>query len=222
MVSVLVHSPEWFFGVDSSLEACSALIAFLVAIVAYKIFRATKEKKYGFFSASFVLLTLSFIARAIADTVLEEIFDVEMPQSLAPHVFAGGYITHILLALTAYLILVFVTHKITDKRIITLFFLTMIPTMLLSGSYFLTFYGLSLIFLTFITIAYFQNYRKVRNLASFFVFVGFLAMAVAQIWFLLEVFYKPLYVGAQITQALGYLLLLFALVKTLLKPRDFR
>jgi hypothetical protein len=217
MVSVLVHSPEWFFGVDSGLEAFSALIAFLVAVVAYKIFRATKEKKYGFFSASFVLLTLSFIARAVADTVLEEIFDVGMSQSFVPHVFAGGYITHILLALAAYLILVFVTHKITDKRVIILFFLTMIPTMLLSGSYFLTFYGLSLIFLTFITIAYFQNYRKVRNLASFFVFVGFLAMAVAQIWFLLEVFYKPLYVGAQITQALGYLLLLFALIKTLLK-----
>jgi len=224
MVSVYLHGPKWFFGADASLMAFSALIAFCVAFASFRLYRMTKEKKYAFFTASFILLTLSFISRALTDSILEEIM-FSVPAQYAGLVFFAGYVTHILLALTAYLLLIIITHKITDKRIIALLFLVLVPSMLLSGSYYLSFYGLSVIFLAFISIAYFQNYRKVCSAASCLVFIAFVLLTLSQVQFLLEgirilsleIVRPYVYVAAHITQAVGYLVILFALVKTLLK-----
>jgi hypothetical protein len=224
MVNVYLHGPKWFFGADASLMAFAALIAFCVAFAAFRLYRMTDEKKYAFFTTSFVLLTFSFLARAAADTLLEGIV-FSAPAHLAGLIFFYGYVLHILLALTAYAVLIIITHKITDLRIIALLFLIMIPSMLLSGSYYLSFYGLSMIFLAFIATAYYQNYKKVCSAASCLVFIAFVLLTFAQIQFLLEGVrilafeaVRPyLYVTAHITQAAGYLLILFALIRTLLK-----
>ena len=73
MVAIHLQGPVWFFGVDASLEAFATLIAFSVAIASFKVYRMTREKRFAYFTASFVLLTLSFLARAITDALLEEI-----------------------------------------------------------------------------------------------------------------------------------------------------
>lgn len=226
MVSVYLHGPKWFFGADASLMAFAALIAFCVAFAAFRLYRMTRERKYAFFTASFVLLTFSFLARAATDTLLEGLV-YSVPEYLAGFIFLYGYVVHILLALTAYVVLIIITHKITDLRVIALLFFIMIPSMLLSGSYYLSFYGLSMILLAFIATAYYQNYKKVCSTASCLVFIAFVLLAFAQVQFLLEGFriaalasVKPhLYVTAHITQATGFLFILFALIKTLLGPK---
>lgn len=215
MVSVYLQGPEWFFGADASLEAFAAVIAFCVAFASLRVYRMTREKKYAYFTASMALLTISFLARTTADILLEELW-FKMPANIAGLTFFAGYVTHILLALTAYILLIIVTHKITDKRIIALLFLIMVPSLLISGSYFLSFYGLSTIFLAFVAFTYFQNYYKVRKIAACLVFVAFLLLTIAQVMFLFEAVYDPLYVAAHIAQAVGYLALLFALIRTLL------
>lgn len=219
MVSVQLQGPEWFFGMDASLTAFAAIIAFCVAFVSLRVYRITGERKYAFFTASFVLLTLGFVIRAATDALLEGLF-VTIPGAMTGTIFFFGYVTHILLTLTAYLILVVVTHKIKDWRIIALLFLILVPSLLISGSYFLSFYGLSAIFLAFIALAYYQNCRKVCKIASYLVFIAFLLLMFAQLQFLLEALHDYWYVGAHLTQAVGYLVLLFALIKTLLKPRN--
>ncbi len=216
MVSVHLQGPEWFFGADASLTAFAAVIALCVAVASLRVYRLTREKKYGYFTASFILLTLSFLSRATADTLLEGLV-VKIPEAMTGMIFFVGYVTHILLALTAYLLLVIITHKIKDKRVIALLFLTLVPSLLLSGSYFLSFYGLSTIFLAFVAIAYYQNYHKVCTTTSCLVFIAFVLLSLAQVQFLLEAVKDFWYVGAHITQAAGYLVILFALVKTLIK-----
>ncbi len=216
MVNVYVHGPEWFFGTDAVLVAFSALIAFCVVLAASRLYRMTEERRYAFFTACFVLLTLSFLFRALTDSLLQKVF-FEIPAHLTALVFFYGYVVSILLALTAYLILLIVTHKLKDKRIIALLFLILVPSMLLSGSYYLSFYGLSAIFLAFISASYFQNYKKVRSFASCSVFIAFLLLTLAQVQFLLEAVRISFYVSAHITQAAGFLLILIALIKTLIK-----
>ena len=218
MVSVHI-GPSWFFGVDASLEAFAALIAFLVAFAAYKVYRIGGERKYGFFTASFVLLTLSFLTRAAADTLIENLL-FEVPPKLTAWIFLYGYLAHILLALTAYVILIIITHKITDKRVIALLFFILVPGLIMSSSYYLSFYGLSTVLLAFVAIAYFQNYRKVCSPTSCMVFIAFVLLALAQIQFLLDLLNKTFYVSAHITQAAGHLILLIALLKISFKPRD--
>lgn len=214
---VTVHlGPSWFFGADAILEGLAALIAFCVTLASFKVWKITKVKKYGVFTTSFALLTLSFLARAITDTLVEGII-YKVPQEYIAKVFFLGYVTHILLALIAYVTLLVVTHNITDRRITALIYFTLIPSLLLSGSYFLSFYGLSAIFLAFITVAYYHNYKKVCKATACLVFISFLIITASQVLFLLEAVYDPLYVIAHVTQALGYLTLLFALIKALLR-----
>ena len=216
MVHVYLRGPEWFFCADASIEAFAALIAFFVAFASLRVYKMTKERRYAFFTASMILLTLSFLARAIADILLEELV-WKIPSAQAGLIFLTGYVLHILLALIAYTLLVIITHKITDKRIIALLFIIMIPSMLLSGSYFVSFYGLSFILLAFVTFAYLDNCRKVRKPAACCVFIAFLFLTITQALFLLEPLYDPLYVAAHVTQAAGYFALLFALIRTLFK-----
>ncbi len=216
MVNVYIHGPEWFFGVDAILESGAALIALCVTLASFRIYLMTREKKYAYFTSSFGLLTLSFLSRAITDALLEDVF-FKLPAEIAAKVFFTGYVAHILLALTAYVLLLIVTHKITDKRLIALLFLIMVPSLLLSGSYFLSFYGLSAIFLAFIALSYYQNYKKVCKATACLVFISFTLLTLAQVLFLLETIYNFLFVAAHVTQAAGYLVILFALIKAMLK-----
>lgn len=220
---VTVHlGPQWFFGADACLEALAAFIALCVAFASWRVYRMSRQKSCGVFTVSMVLLTFSFLSRAVTDALIENIF-FELPQELVGRVFYVGYVSHIFLALLAYVLLACVTGKICDKRTVALLLLMVVPSLLLSSSYYVSFYGLSAILLCFITFSYFQNYFVVKKAckcpmnSAFFVFLAFLFLTFAQVMFLFEMFYKPLYVAAEITQAFGYLVMLFALIKIVLK-----
>jgi len=217
MVSVHL-GPSWFFGVDAGLEAFASLIAFLVTVASLRLHRITGERRYATFTTSFVLLTLSFLVRAITDFLLEELI-WHLPTTLSSKIFFFGYVSHIFLALAGYLILFGVMHKIRDARIMALIGLILIPAMLVSGSYFISFYVLSLIFLVFISVAYFRNYRKVCTWPSCTVFLAFAILTLAQVFFLLETLGPMWYVAAHLAQAAGYLTLLLSLLSIRFKHR---
>lgn len=219
MVSIQL-GPQWFFGVDAGLEATAAIIAFFIAVSALKVFRMSHDKRYFYFMGSFALLTLSFLSRAITDTLIEGIV-VSVPQDYLGSIFFYGYVAHIFLALAAYVILFAVTHKIHDRRIVAFLFLILVPGLLLSASYFLSFYVTSLLFLAFISSIYLQNALKVKKLTSWLVFLGFMIITIAQVFFLLDAVTKTQgYVIAHMAQGLGYLVLLLALLKIIYKPRS--
>jgi len=219
MLNVYLHGPTWFLGLDAGLEALAAVTAFLVTLVSFRSFRLTEERRLGYFTLSMGLLTLSFLFRSITDSLLRELV-IQIPEKLEPFIFLGGYVAHIMLAFIAYIILVCITHKINDKRIAALLFITLIPSLLLSGSYYRTFYGLSFIFLAFITVAYYQNYRQVKTRSAALVMESFALLTAAQVQFLVQGFnflpgdwWNTLFVTANVTQALGFLFLLFALLQ---------
>jgi len=212
MIELTIHSPAWFLGVDASLEAFAALIAFFVTFASYKVYRVSKENRYRSFMTAFILLTLSFLVRAGADSILEKIF-LHLSQGLYAKVFFIGYVLHIFLALSAYLLLIAITHKIAQRRIIGLISILLFVAMILSGSYFLSFYIISTVLLAFVCVAYFQNFRKVHSQTSCLVFIAFLLLTLAQPQFLLEAVNDVWYATAHITQALGYLTLLITLLR---------
>lgn len=218
MVSIALQGPAWFFGVDATLEAIIAVIAFFVTVASLRVYRVTNERKYGWFTASFGLLTLSFLARALTNTVVEELL-FKCPTQYLPKVFYFGYLTHIILALVSFLMLFIVTQKVENKSVVALLYLVLIPSLVLSSSYFLSFYGLSFAILLFITLAYYQNYKKVCSAPSCLVFVAFLLLTLAQAFFLFEAVNDLWYVLAQASQALSFLLILLALLTIKLKFR---
>ncbi|MBS3124629.1 hypothetical protein J4211_00010 [Candidatus Woesearchaeota archaeon] len=215
MLNIYLPRPEWFFGVDTTLEAFAGIIALLIAFVSYKLYRSTNERSYKYFLASFVLLGGSFLSRSVADAFLGKFFNVS--PNIIGLVFFGGYVGHIFLALAAYLLLIASTYKIEDKRLLVMMFLLLVPGLVFSASYFLSFYVLSSILLLFITWAYSQNYRKVRSVTSALVFGAFILLTLAQPLFILDMRSNIWYVFAHAVQAFAYLMLLAALLRILLK-----
>lgn len=214
MLNVFVRRPEWFLGVDASLELLAAIITFFVAFASYKVYRMTSGRKYFYFSASFALLTLGFLTRAVTDFILEELL-ITVPEPYTGALFFGGYVTHIFLTLAAYLVLIKITFNIKDKKLMALLALILVPGLLLSGSYYISFYGLSMIMLAFITSTYWTNYRKVCKGSACMVFTAFLLLTTSQALFLLDMLNVNLYVAAHIAQAAAFLTLLATLIKTL-------
>lgn len=216
MLNIYLPRPEWFFGVDATLELCAGVIALLIALASFKLYRVTHERSYKYFLASFILLGGSFLSRAVADAFLAQHF-LQVPSKIVGLIFFAGYMGHIFLALAGYLLLIASTYKIEDKRLILMMFLLLIPALALSGSYFLSFYVMSIILLIFVAWSYGQNYRKVRSPTSALVFGAFVLLTLAQPQFILDMLSNSWYVTAHVTQALGYVVLLVALLRILFK-----
>ena len=216
MLNIYLPRPDWFFGLDAGLEAFAGVIALLIAFASYKLYRSTGERSYKYFLVSFFLLGLSFLSRAVADAFLGKVF-FEAPAKVVAVLFFAGYAGHFFLALSAYILLVASSFNIADKRLLVMLFLIMIPALLLSGSYFLSFYVISIILLAFIAWAYFQNFRKVGSVTSCLVFITFLLLTLAQPQFILDSLSDAWYVTAHATQALAYLVLLVAMLRILFK-----
>ncbi|PIN75011.1 hypothetical protein COV18_04600 [Candidatus Woesearchaeota archaeon CG10_big_fil_rev_8_21_14_0_10_37_12] len=218
MVQAMV-GPSWFLGVDASLEALAGIIALAVAFAAFHMYSLTKERRYAFLTSSFALMTASFISRAVTDVLLAN-KEVSLSAAMAKNVFILGYVTHILLALLAYVLLIILTYRLPDKRLWVLLVLILMPSLLLSSSYFLSFYGLSVILLGFVSLAFYDNYVNNRSCAAGMVFLAFALLTLSQIQFLLGPLKDLLYVSAHATQAAGFLMLFFVLVKVKLRPKD--
>ncbi len=208
MISIQLQGPEWFLIADAALQALAGLISIGIAFVSLRIYRAAGERKYLFFNAAFALLALGFFSRAAANAMIG--------RTQAAGIFLLGYLTYIFTALLAYALLITLTSK-AGWRVFALLLLILVPAMLFSGSYFLSFYTISTILLGVITINYLKNYLKKKSTASLLVFMAFALITIAQPLFMFEALKNVFYIAAQITQTAGYLLLLSTLIRTTLR-----
>ena len=60
-------SPEWFHGIDSIFEIVSIIVALLIALYAYKIYKFSKVNKYKFFSWAFLLIAIAYIFKILTN-----------------------------------------------------------------------------------------------------------------------------------------------------------
>jgi hypothetical protein len=229
-MSTLVFSPAWFHGFDTLLEAFSGLVAVLIALAGHRAYKLTKDKKYFYFSAAFVFITLSFIARAFTTLYfvfsgLNNIPGAGIAQSLGHPVFGDfnifviGRFVYVLLTLFAYMILLLLSmrpaDRKTDRRIIALLSVFVVLFTALSYANSLAFYLVALTFLIFITANFLNNHREKKSATTRLIFLAFAAMTFeCLLWLFAN--YNPaslLVVFAYLTRAVGYLLLLFTMLR---------
>lgn len=224
MAVTLVYSPLWFHGIDIILEVFSILAAILITIVGYKAFKLTRESKYFYFSLAFLLITLSFIARAITTGVVlgqvsgGAVAGATPALNTIENIFSMGRFVYFLLVLFAYLILLALSMRITNKRLI---FLLSIFMILFAASAFgvsaLVFYLVSLALLSFIAWQYRDNYLARRSSATLLTFIAFALMVFEFIAFIAADWYRPLVVGAYLLRLIAYVILLSMIVRVYTK-----
>jgi len=151
--------------------------------------------------------------RGIVDITLFMRFNAGSNALQSSQLFVGGYITHITLTLLGYLFLVMVALGLYKRKDVMALFVLMLIPLFLSSSYFTSFYLLSLILLSFISYHFYLNCRHKKTCAPWLVFSAFLVITLAQALYLSELFHPIFYVLGYGAQQIGYILLLFALLR---------
>jgi hypothetical protein len=222
-----VVGPTWFYGIDYIFDLVSVIVGLLISYFSYKTYRYTSQKRYLYFSTSFFLVALAFIAKILATI---PVYSKELKVETVGLVTVTSHIINKvswinqfgisiarLIMLLAFLILVLVSLKIKDKKIIVLLiYLLIISTTLVSASY-IVFHITLLIMLSILFLSYRKNYLRVKSLNAGLVMYSFSALVISQIFFIFEGLVKQFYVIGESIQLIGYLLLLFAIIKMLLK-----
>lgn len=223
VVSTILNGPTWFFGIDSILEIVSTIIALMIFGFSFKMYRFNKDERFRAFSFAFGFLTLAFLARALTNLVLHSHFLQTKWQIVRPdfdpgriitaqRVFVLGYLAHIFLTLFAYIILLALQFEKEHKKI-ALVLGSMSLVILISSSYFTSFYFLSLVLLGFITYNFYMNFRKTKNANAKLVVISFIMIFFANLQFLLQLWNPAFYVTSYLTLFVGFITLGLTLYK---------
>ncbi len=213
--------PQWFYGVDSFFDLFTIITALLIAFFSFKAYHFTKEKKYFFFSLSFLLLALAFVVKIVMYIC---IYMSMVGKVIGPFVFIVhdklafllfkyyGMLGFIILMLFAMLILAIVALRIKDIKVILLLtFFTLLIAFQAVHSVAL-FHLVTTFLLIFITYHFFSNHLQKKGVRSMLVALSFLMVFISQILFIFSTMNSIQYFIGECFQLAGFILLLITFI----------
>ena len=220
MVLVL-NGPIWFRGIDTLFTLIFALITLLIMLLSNKAYRLTSEPKYKYFSLAFGSLFLGFSTLSLFTALLITHISTTLTNLIQQFDFV--YLVHIFFVLLAYMALLIITLKITDKRVITLLISLTTLFILFSYQHYLKFHLVSLLLLVFLTQQFYRNYQEKKNQNAKLVLVSFYLLFTAEVFAIINLYIDGLlYIPGQIIQLLGYLFLFYMFIQVLHHGRKKR
>lgn len=219
-----VFGPKWFYGFDSLIELIAVLVSFLLVFYSYKCYKLTGEKKYLYFSTSFLSITMAFLAK-IAGTL--SIYRPEITRtqigssihqafsSVTPYsINAVALVVHYFFMILGFVMLFLIISRLTWKNqgaIALLLYFVLVATWL-SIVHYQLFYATSFVLVSLIAYSYYRNYREAKNERTRFVAMAFAIILVSQAFFIFVIYSKTMYVLAQLVQLLGFIYLLIPFI----------
>ena len=223
-LSQYAFSPKWFYGFDSIIELIAAIISIFLIYYSYKCFKLTKEKKYLYFSAAFLSLTLGFIAKIISTliiyrpTIRTSAIGSSIHKAFAEitpfYINSIAFSAHIFFMLLGFMILFLIISRLTwkNQRVVALLVYFVFLATWISFIHCQMLYLTSFALLLLITYSYYGNYKVVRSEKSKFVVVAFGILLVSQAFFVFAVYSEIIYVLAELLQLLGFVYLLIPFI----------
>jgi hypothetical protein len=203
---LLLNGPYWYRGIEAFLGIIVVLISLAIAALSYKSYKLAGEKKYSYFSISFLLISLAFAFYSLINALLTTHISTTLTNLLSG--FDYGFLIHMMLTFLAYTLLIIVTLKVEERKTGLLIFSLMMLLALFSYQYYIKFHLVSFILLFFLAYQFYTNYKEKKSANSFLVFISFYLLACSEILFLAMVYFSPLFfVAADIIQLIGFILL---------------
>ena len=199
---LLLNGPYWFRGIDALFGLVYILVTLLIAAMSYKAYKLTEEKKYSYFSAAFALMSCAFAIYSLTNLALTTHLSNTLSDMLTQFDFA--FLIHMILIFAAYTLLLVVTLKIEQKKVIILLFTLMLLFTVFSYQYYIKFHIISFLLLFFLWHQFYTNYLEKKNPNAKLVFVSFYLLTCAQVFFLVMIYNQSFYVIADILQLLGF------------------
>ncbi len=220
-----IFSPTWFYGIDATFEAVTMAVAAIISLYSYNIYRFSQERRYMWFSVSFAMLSLSFLAKILTNVtvywnVIEErtfgLADIAVKAAQGSDIFfILGFLSYRFLTLIAFLGMYLVlTSKVkTSRSAIILLTWLAFSTVFFSTEAFVMFHTTAALIMFFIFMFTLKNYYTNKNVKTGFVAVAFLLIMASQVIFLFSRANGMAYVAAEATQLIGYSSMLIAYIK---------
>jgi len=211
-----VFSPAWFYGIDTAFEVVTMAVAALISLYSYKIYKFSELKRYFYFSISFAMLSLSFLAKILTNitiyyNVIEQhsfgLADIAVSAVRNSNIlFTLGFLSYRSLTLLAFLgiYLVMSTKVRTSRSAILLFVYFILATVFFSNRISIIFHITALSFLFFILMFTLRNCYNKPNVKSILVSSSFFMIMLSQLIFIPALYNDLAYVTAEVVQLVGY------------------
>ena len=224
---VFLVGPEWFYGIDYIFDLVSVIVGMLISYFSYRTYRYTSQKKYFYFSASFFLVALAFVGKILttipAYSSILKVDKVSVVTVTRHMIGKVGWINQFgvslsrLVMLLAFLLLVLVSLKIKDKKLIALFVYFLIISTTFVSQHYIVFHVTLLLLLMTLYVNYRKNYLRVKSSTAWIVMNSFLLLLISQLFFIFAGLVDYFYVIGEGVQLFGYLILLVAIAKVFFK-----
>ena len=211
----------WFCGHDLWIDLVSAVTVLLIAFFSFRFYRIDKKKKSLALAFSFSLIAIAFLFNILTNfSVYANVFEtinfgavtvVQHSYRLSPILRTIGYLAFrffMLIGLYSLFSVKSENPKTTNALVGMLIFIAVFFT---RSSYYI-FNMLALLLLLFIAYQYYSAYLEKKNKNTLLLFWAFAIIASSQAIFTF-IMVNFCYAVASIVQLLGYLLLLWALVR---------
>lgn len=218
----IVLTPEFFLGKDILIEGFSFIILLIFFILALKNYKIGKNKKMLYLGIGFGLIALAQLASVFTKTILY--YDIGPSQAIGQAIITSqivnsvdifyyiGFFFHRFLTLLGF----FLIYRLPKKKInkedsfLILFFLFL--SAFIGKEFYYFFHLTCLMILIFITNNYLEIYKKNKLVNTKILIFTFIILSLAQ---LIYIFSKlgDLFVVANITELIGYILLVFLFIK---------
>ena len=220
-------SPTWFFGYSTVMELAFAIIALVLALFSYKIYKLTDQRQTKLFSASFFLISFSYAVKSVFNFVGLYLVNDFVCSPTGPDLgaivgklgalnFLGSY-AQMALMLVGLSTLLYMTLGTKDKRMLLLMICLSIVSMLFTANIFYSFYVLSALMLAFISRYYVRNYISNRKPSGVLTAAAFILLTVGSVIFFFSVDNPMFFVIGSIFEFAAYVLILINLFTVLRK-----
>jgi hypothetical protein len=211
-MSTIFMSPNWFFGFDIIFELFFFIISLIIALYALKVYRATNQKLAKYFGYGFLLVAVAYFIQSLSNYLVYSKLNAQICQianlaSVATVDTIGTYI-HMLLMISGFVVLLFVSLKSDKQRTLWILLSTSIIAIILSQNPMYTFYLLSSIYLAFIAWHFVENYLKNKQTMTLTVALAFIFLWFGTFHFLISVNHELFYVIGHILGFFAYIMIL--------------
>jgi hypothetical protein len=211
-MSFTMFSPPWFFGYDVALELAFAIITFVVALAAFRVYRLTDQRQPQLFGIAFMLLSVSYVVQSVMNFLIiskmhEQVCQLMLLQSVILFDTLGIY-THIVLSITGLVLLAFMSFRSERRRLLLLLLLLSLLTIFNSANSLYIFFLVSSLLLLFITWHLIDTYIDNRDPKTLLIVIAFMLLLLSNIHFILSVDHHLFYVIGHIFEFIAYGLIL--------------
>ncbi len=228
MVEV-IFSPRWFFGVDAIFETIAIIATALLALEAYRLYKFTRKVTHKYFSLSFLLISLAFIAKVITNLLLyfPSLRQATVSWILKKYyilqetnlVYAAGNLAFRFLMLLGLLGIFWIIGESREKNklLILFYFISLTSFVSIFSVYvggiaipiYFIFHITAAIFLAYITYFYYETYKMRKRKGTLSISLSFFFIFLSQLVFMFLIITLSVYALAEFLQLAGYMLLLY-------------